>query len=105
MDNCSSHLTKHIIGLLSAPKIKILPFPPDSPGIFQMLDLVSFGVFKSIKKRLAKGGSIRVMADHAMHVFKACEAAEASSTDSQSMFRSGWICLLQGSRWWPHSWV
>jgi hypothetical protein len=43
MDNCSSHLTEHIIGLLSAHKIKILTFPPHSSGIFQKLDLVFFG--------------------------------------------------------------
>jgi hypothetical protein len=50
MDNCSSHSTAHIIGLLSAHKIKILTFRLHSFGIFQVLDLVFFGVFKSIKK-------------------------------------------------------
>jgi uncharacterized membrane protein YhhN len=78
MDNRSSHLTEHIIGLLSVHKI--LTFPPHSSGIFQILDVVFLRVFKSIKKHLAKDGSIPVMAYHAMCMFKACEAVEASST-------------------------
>jgi hypothetical protein len=80
LDNCSSHLTEHTISLPSADKIKILPFPAHSSGIFHMLDLVFFGVFKSIKKRLAKGGSIPVMADHAIRMLNGCEAAGASLT-------------------------
>jgi hypothetical protein len=88
MDNCFSHLTEHILGLLSPHKIKILTFPPHSSGTFQMLDLVFFGVFK---KCLAKDGSIPVMADHAMRMFKACEAARASSAVRACFARAGFV--------------
>jgi hypothetical protein len=71
MDNCSGHVMEPIVGLLLAHKIKILTLPPHSSGIFQMLDLVFFGVSKSIKKRLAQEGLIPVMADHVMRMFKA----------------------------------
>jgi hypothetical protein len=91
LDNCSSDLTEHIIGLLSAHKIKIFTFPPHSSGIFQMVRLVFFGVFKSIKKCLAKGRSIPVMADHAMRMFNACEAAGASSTVRICFARAGFV--------------
>jgi hypothetical protein len=91
MDNCSSHLTEHIIGLRSAHTIKILTFSPHSSGIFQMLDLVFFGVFKSIKKRLGKDGSISVMADHAIRMFKAPEVAGASSAIRACFARAGFV--------------
>jgi hypothetical protein len=80
MDSSFSHLTEHIINLLSAHKIKTLTFSPHSSGIFQMLDLVLSGVFKSIKKHSTKDGSIPVMAAHGVPMFKACEVARASST-------------------------
>jgi hypothetical protein len=80
MNNGSSHLAEHIMGLLSAHIVKILTCPPHSSGIFQLLDLVFFGVFKSIKMRLAKDESIPVMAGHVMHMSKAYEVARTSST-------------------------
>jgi hypothetical protein len=51
MDNCSSHLAREIVDLLSAHKVKIITFPPHSTGIFQMLDLSFFGVFNIDQKR------------------------------------------------------
>jgi hypothetical protein len=91
LDNCSSHLMEHVIGLLSAHEIKIFAFPPHSSGIFQMLDLVFFGVSKSIKKRLAKDGSIPVMSDPMMRMFKACEVTGASLTARVCFARAGFI--------------
>jgi hypothetical protein len=56
-----------------------------------MLDFVFFGVFKFIKKRLAKDGSIPVMADHAMSMLKVCEAAGASSTVRACFVWAGFV--------------
>jgi hypothetical protein len=56
-----------------------------------MLDLVFVRIFRSIKKHLAKDGSIPVMADHAMRMFKACEAAGVSSTVRVCFARAGFI--------------
>jgi hypothetical protein len=56
-----------------------------------MLDLVFFAAFKFIKKRLTKGGSIPVMADHAMRIIKVCEVAGASSTIRACSARAGFI--------------
>jgi hypothetical protein len=91
LDNCFSHSTEHIIGCLSADKIKILTFLPHSSQIFQILDLVFFGVFKSITKRLGTNESIPVMAYHAMCMFKVCEAAGVSSAVKPCFARAGFV--------------
>jgi hypothetical protein len=51
MDNCSAHLRADIKEILSAHNIKIITFPPHTSGIFQTLDCVFFGVFKTSKRR------------------------------------------------------
>jgi hypothetical protein len=79
-----------------------------SSGIFQMLDLVFSEVFKSTKKRLAKDGSIPIIADHAMPMFTACEAAGASSTVRACFTRAGFVypkvsdggCILGFDKEW-----
>jgi transposase len=91
MDNCSAHISPAIIGLLSEHRVKAITFPPHTSGIFQMLDLVFFGVFKRTKKHLAKDPSVPVMEDHAMRMFRACESAGASSTVRGGFIRAGFI--------------
>jgi hypothetical protein len=103
MDNKSNHLTKSIIRLLSAHKIKVLAFSPHSFRIFQMLDFDIFGDFRSLKKRLVKDGTIPVMADHGMRMFKACGAAGASLTVRARSAQAGFVyhkVLDVGYRFW-----
>jgi len=45
-DNCSSHKDQKIMDLLAEHNIKVLPFVPRTSHICQMLDLVTFSVFK-----------------------------------------------------------
>ena len=45
-DNCSSHKDQKIMDLLAEHNIKVLPFVPHTSHICQMLDLVTFSVFK-----------------------------------------------------------
>jgi transposase len=91
IDNCSAHTSTEVIELLSHHRVKVITFPPHTTGIFQMLDLVFFGVFKRFKKHLARDSSIPMMADHAMRMFRACESAGASSTVRGSFIRAGFI--------------
>jgi hypothetical protein len=49
MDNCSTHFGAETIRLLTDRNVKVITFPPHTSGIFQMLDLVFFGVFKQVK--------------------------------------------------------
>jgi hypothetical protein len=46
MDNCSPHLTPVVIDLLSNARVRIVTFAPHTTQIFQVLDLVLFGVLK-----------------------------------------------------------
>jgi hypothetical protein len=80
MDNCSAHTSPAIIDVLSQHRVKAIIFPLHTSGIFQMLDLVFFGVFKRVKKHLARDPSVPIMEDHAMRIFRACESAGANST-------------------------
>jgi hypothetical protein len=89
IDNCSAHLKPETIQLLSENLVKIITFPPHTSGIFQMLDLVFFGVFKQTKRRLNKDESIHVTEDHARRMFRAFEAAGASETVRGSFRHAG----------------
>jgi hypothetical protein len=75
IDNCSAHLNPGTVKLLPDASVKIITFPPHTSGIFQMLDLVFFGIFKHTKSRLCKDTSVHCMEDHARRMFRAFEAA------------------------------
>jgi hypothetical protein len=90
-DRFVDRLVASILDLLSEHKVKIITFPPHSSGVFQMLDLVFFGVFKNCKGRLSKAGSVRVMEDHAMTMFRPYETVGASTTVMKLFARAGFI--------------
>jgi hypothetical protein len=46
MDNCPSHLTQEVLGLLTAGRVRIVTFTPHTTHLFQVLDLTLFGLFK-----------------------------------------------------------
>jgi hypothetical protein len=46
MDNCPSHATDNIIGLLTEARVRIITFAPRTTQIFQVLDVTFFGVLK-----------------------------------------------------------
>jgi hypothetical protein len=67
------------IQLLTDGNVKIITFPSHTSGIFQILDLVFFEVFRQTKRRLCKDASVHYMEEHARRVFRAFETAAASS--------------------------
>jgi hypothetical protein len=46
MDNCSAHLTDDVIRLLTGARVRVITFAPHTTQIFDVLDLMHFGVFK-----------------------------------------------------------
>jgi hypothetical protein len=46
MDNCPSHVTDDIIGLLTEARVRFITFAPHTTQIFQVLDVTLFGVLK-----------------------------------------------------------
>jgi hypothetical protein len=91
MHNCSAHVAPATIQLFSDCLVKAITFPPDTSEIFQMLNLVFFGVFKRAKRHLVKNPAVRVMVGHAPRMFKACESAGISSTVWGSVIHAGFI--------------
>jgi hypothetical protein len=71
MDNCSAHLGAETIRLLRDKKRKVITFPRHTSGIFQMLDLVFFGVFKQVKRRHSKDSTLPIIQDDTRCMFKA----------------------------------
>jgi hypothetical protein len=46
MDNCSSHVTPDVIGLLTEARIRVITFAPHTMQVFQILDVTLFGALK-----------------------------------------------------------
>jgi hypothetical protein len=80
MDNCCAHLGAETIRLLTDKNVKVITFPPHTSGIFQMLDLVFFGMFKHVERRLSEDSTLPIMQDHARRMLRAFESAAVSST-------------------------
>jgi hypothetical protein len=95
MDNCLAHVAPATIQFLSDHRVKAITFRPCTSAIFQMLDLVFFGVFKRSKRHLVKNPAVPVLVDHATRMFKAAETADASSTVRASFIHARFICELK----------
>jgi hypothetical protein len=46
MDNCSSHVTSDLIGLLTQARLRVIISAPYPTQVFEVLDLTFFGVLK-----------------------------------------------------------
>jgi hypothetical protein len=95
MNNCGGHLGTNTIRLLTERNVKVITFPPHRSGIFQMLDLVFFGVFKHAKSRIPRNTGLAMMQDHALRMFRAHEAAATSSIVRGSFKRAGFTYVKQ----------
>jgi hypothetical protein len=91
MDNCPALTPLDGIVLLSRRRLKTIIFPLHRVGIFQMLDLLFFGVFKRVKRYISRDSSVPVMENRAVQMIKASEAAGAGSTVRTSFSRAGFI--------------
>jgi hypothetical protein len=97
MDNCSAHLRDDIIEMLSLHRIKIITFPPHTSGIFQMLDRVLFGVFKTAMRGQIKDPQLHFMTDHARRMLRAFETAKCASNIRASFLSTGFIYEVDAS--------
>jgi hypothetical protein len=98
MDNCSTHLGEETIRLLTDANVRVPTFPPHTSGIFQMLDLVFFGVFKRAKKRIPRDPTLPLMQDHARRMLMAFESAVTSFTIRGSFGRAGIVCVMTSNQ-------
>jgi hypothetical protein len=94
MDNLFAHCSDRTLQLLSQHNIRVISFPPHSTHIFQMLDLVVFGVMKHYKSTLKKANNIHPVADHLHRAFRAFELATVSSTIRASFEAAGFNYII-----------
>jgi hypothetical protein len=94
IDNFPAHTSFDVVAGLSRHRVKAIPFPPQSSGIRQRLDLVFLGVFEGIKEHLSRDSSLPAMEDHAKRTFKGRQAAGAISNVRALIHRAGSRCVM-----------
>ena len=75
MDNCSLHCSQRILNLLTENGILCITFPPHTSHIFQMLDLVTFPVMKSVYRTMKHTSNLNPAADSLYRSIAALQTA------------------------------
>lgn len=88
-DNCSSHLDDEILRIPAENNIIVITYPLHCSHIFQVLDLLLFGVLKIHKKHIPKNDSISPKIDHLLRIFMAYEMSTCSCTVRSSFEKAG----------------
>ena len=91
LDGCSSHTSGKVKQILAANKIKMITFPPHASHIFQMLDLVTFGVLKHAKYTIKTPFKNNSQAHNIHKYLKAFEISTISSNNRAAFLRAGFI--------------
>jgi hypothetical protein len=88
-DNCRCHCSDEILQELANHGILLLPYPPHTSHLFQVLDFLFFGRLKAAKKHLPRSETHFAQVDHVMPIFRAYEIATTSTTIRSSWERAG----------------
>ena len=90
-DNCSSHLDDEMLRILAENLIIVITYPPHTSHVFQVLDLLLFGILKKYKKYIPKDDTISPKIDHLKRVFHSYEMSTCSSTIRSSFAKAGFV--------------
>lgn len=90
-DNCTSHISDNIKQILAQNRIKLISFPPHSSHLFQMLDLVTFGIMKHAKSTIKTPFDRGTQADVIYRDLKAFEIATISSNNRAGFLKVGFF--------------
>ena len=88
-DNCSCHIDNELLQILAQNMILVISYPSHTSHVFQVLDLLLFGVLKAYKKHIPKNDHIRPKVDHFYRSFKAYELSTCSTTIRSSFSKAG----------------
>jgi hypothetical protein len=88
-DNCPAHWSGEALGKLDTCGILVIAYPPHSLHIFQVLDVLLFGILKKAKKYQRRDDTLRREVDHVLRWFRADEQATASTTIRASRLKTG----------------
>ena len=90
IDNCSSHLDPDLLEILADNLILVITYPSHTSHIFQVLNLLLFGVLKVYKKSIPKNDQNSPKIDHLYRVFHSYELRTCSIT-----IRSSFMLLME----------
>jgi hypothetical protein len=79
-DNCSAHMSNSKREKLARHGVLVLTYPLHTSHIFQVLDVLLFGLVKRSKAYQIRDDALPIHVDHILRLFRAYEAAMASAT-------------------------
>ena len=88
-ENCSSHIDDELLQILAEHLILVISYPSHTSNIFQVLDLLLFGVLKAYKKQIRKSAILSPVIDHLFRIFKAYEMSTCSTTVRSAFQKAG----------------
>jgi hypothetical protein len=88
-DNCSAHCSNDILQKLARHGVLLITYPPHTSHVFQVLDVLLFGILKRAKKYQRRDDTLRKEVDHVLRLFRAYEQATASTTIRASWGKTG----------------
>lgn len=95
-DNCSSHLDENLLKILAKNLIIVISYPSHTSNVFQVLDILLFGVLKNHKKYLPKNDNISPKIDHLYRIFHSYELSTCSTTVRSSFVKAGFNYIKKG---------
>jgi hypothetical protein len=88
-DNCKTHCSEELLKKLARHGILVLTYPPHTSHVFQVLDVLLFGILKRAKKFERRDDRLAPEVDHILRLFRAYEKATTSTTMRMSWDRAG----------------
>jgi hypothetical protein len=88
-DNCSVRCSDEVLGKLDRCGILVITYPPHISHIFQVFDVLLFGILKKAKKYQRRDDTLPREVDHVLRLFRASEQAMASTTIRASWLKTG----------------
>ena len=79
-------MSDSVLGKLARHGVLVITYPPHTSHVFQILDVLLFGLVKRAKKHQMRDDELSEHVDHVLRLFRADEAAMTSMT-----IRAAWI--------------
>jgi hypothetical protein len=88
-DNCSAHVSNSMLEKLARHGVLVLTCPPHTSHIFQVLEVLLFGLVERSKKYQIRDDILPIHVDHVLRLFQAYEAVMASTTIREARRQTG----------------
>jgi hypothetical protein len=78
-DNCSAHISSPVLQKLARHGVLVITYPPHTSQIFQVRDILLFGLLKHSKKFQMRDDGLDAHVDHMLRLFRAYETVTAGT--------------------------